>query len=190
MKEPIVIVVEGVDGVGKTTLAKRIADEFKFFYLYTPQPPLASIRREIEALRSYRSRFFYYLASIIAVQDMIDEKLEKGISVIIDRYVYSTFIMHKYLGVNVSCVEMEQLPIRWPDIGILLTADTAIRESRRNTRGEIIRHDTPIEQLSFVLDKAQDGYRMFPGLHEIDTNLLSVDQVFGAAFALITRRRQ
>lgn len=189
MREPIVVVVEGVDGVGKTTLAKRIAEEFRFFYLYTPQPPLASIRKEIEALRSYRSRFFYYLASNITVQDLIEEKLESGISVVIDRYVYSTFIMHKHLGVDVSCVEMEQLPIRWPDIGILLTADTAIRESRKEKRGEMVRHDTPIEQLSFVLDKAQDGYRAFSELQEINTNSLSQDQVFGVAFTLITRGR-
>jgi thymidylate kinase len=188
MKNAIVVVVEGVDNAGKTTLSKRIAEELGFFYLYTPQPPLASVRKEVELLRSYRTRFFYYLASVIAVQDMMEEKLANGTSIVIDRYIYSTFIMHEHLGVDVSCVDMMRLPIRFPNVGILLTVDTDIREERRERRGEFIKHDTPIEQLTSVLDKAQVGYRSFTELHEIDTSLLTMEQVFNAAVSLINKK--
>ncbi len=44
------VAVEGVDLVGKTTLAERLAKDFGLHYLYTPQPPFTKIRHEVEEL--------------------------------------------------------------------------------------------------------------------------------------------
>lgn len=178
MKNPLLVVVEGVDNVGKTTLARRIAEELEFFYLYTPQPPLDCIRREVEALRDFKTRFFYYLTSVVAVQDAIEEQLLSGKSVVIDRYIYSTVIMHQQLGVNINCVNVRQLPIRWPDVGFLLTAQTDVRELRRKQRGGSVRHDSYLEQLSDFLDKAQDSFRTYTELSAVDTSSFSKEEVF------------
>src|SRR3989344_3476261 len=91
-------------------------------YLYTPQAPLSVIRSLVEEMEDINTRFFYYLASVIGVQPQLKSMLSSGKKVVIDRYVYSTMAMHTVLGARVQAVVMRELPIVWPDAGILLTA--------------------------------------------------------------------
>jgi thymidylate kinase len=156
--QPAILVVEGVDCVGKTTLAKAIALKYGFQYLYTPQIPLATIRKEVEMLDDSNTRFFYYLTSVIAVQKIIQTMLSSGKSLIIDRYIHSTFVMHQMLGVDVTCVNIEKLPILWPTISILLTAQSETRSVRKSGRDGLQDYDERIEQSAGLLDRAQQAF--------------------------------
>ncbi len=175
---PVILVIEGVDCVGKTTLAKAIASKRGFRYLYTPQLPLAVIRREIESLDDPNTRFFYYLASVIAVQRKIRSDIDLGRSVVIDRYIHSTLVMHRVLGVDVSCVNTEKLPILWPTVSVLLTATSETRVARRDKRDGSQDYDQHIEQSVGLLDRAQ---KAFADSHQwslvLETDSLSAKQV-------------
>ena len=175
---PMILVIEGVDCVGKTTLAKAIASKLGFRYLYTPQPPLSAIRKEVESLDDPNTRFFYYLASVIAVQRTLRADLDVGRSVVVDRYIHSTLVMHRVLGVDVSCVSVEKLPILWPMVSVLLTATSETRAARRDKRDGSQDYDQRIEQSVGLLDRAQ---KAFADSHQwslvLETDNLSGEQV-------------
>ncbi|QQS20641.1 MAG: hypothetical protein IPL87_03665 [Candidatus Moraniibacteriota bacterium] len=175
---PMILVIESINCVGKTTLAKSIASKLGFRYLYTPQSPLSVIRKEIESLDDSNTRFFYYLTSVIAVQRKIRSDIDLGRSVVIDRYIHSTLVMHRVLGVDVSCVSIEKLPILWPTVSVLLTATSETRVERRNKRDGSQDYDQRIEQSTGLLDRAQEA---FADSHQwslvLETDGLSAEQV-------------
>lgn len=186
---PVILVVEGVDCVGKTTLAKAIASKLGFRYLYTPQPPLSTIRKEIESLDDSNTRFFYYLTSVIAVQRKIRSDIDLRRSVVIDRYIHSTLVMHHVLGVDVSSVNTEKLPILWPMVSVLLTATSKTRTERRNKRDGSQDYDQRIEQSVGLLDRAQ---KAFMDSHQwslvLETDHLSAEQVEAQVSLLLQER--
>lgn len=187
--DPVVLVVEGVDCVGKTTLSKAIAEKHGFHYLYTPQPPLSMIRKELEQMNDLNTRFFYYLASVIAVQPLILADLKLGRSIVIDRYIYSTFIMHQMLGANTRCVDMKNLPILWPTMSVLLTARTEIRSARKSSRGEVQEYDRRIEQSCLLLDNAQEMYQSaYNWSLVLDTDNLTSQEVEQKVVALLREK--
>ena len=48
---PKLVVIEGVDAVGKTTIARMIEEAFGYTYLYTPQEPFSVIRNLVEEMQ-------------------------------------------------------------------------------------------------------------------------------------------
>lgn len=51
------IVVEGIDGTGKTTLARSLQESLGFRYLYLPQPPFSLVCKEVEIMRQPANAF-------------------------------------------------------------------------------------------------------------------------------------
>ncbi len=92
------IVFEGIDGSGKTTIAKKIAErleeEGKKVYL-TEEPTKTwlgeAVRRGIEEEKNpYTQALLFFADRAEHVKDM-KKKLQEGYIVISDRYVYSTY---------------------------------------------------------------------------------------------------
>lgn len=182
---PNLVVIEGVDAVGKTTLAQALEKTLGYTYLYTPQAPFDAIRKQVEDMEDTNARFFYYLASVIAVQPQLKCMLSSGQKVAIDRYIYSTMAMHTVLGAKVESVVMRELPIIWPDVGILLTARTDVRIRRMATREKQPTYDKRIERLINEAEQSEMIYRSFNDLSPIDTTTLSINQVLAAAVQLL-----
>lgn len=181
-----VLVIEGVDCVGKTTLAKAISARCGYRYLYTPQPPLSSIRKEVEALDDPNTRFFYYLTSVVAVQKTIQADIGASKNLVIDRYIRSTLVMHQVLGVDTQCVDTKKLPILYPTLSILLTAKSETRAIRRKGRDGIQEYDQRIEQSVALLEKAQETFRRaYRWSLIIETDDLSAEQVEQRAMSLL-----
>ena len=187
MNNQQLLTIEGVDCVGKTTLAKRIASELGYTYYTTPQLPLSNIRKSIEELRDIETRFFYYLTSVIAVQPELKATLAGGNQIVIDRYVYSTFAMHRVLGATAKCVQLELLPILRPSLGILLIASEEARCMRKFSRYKTMVFDQYIEQETKLLSIAQDEYRLFKELIPIDTTTKTANDVFEEVKLLLGR---
>ena len=175
---PKLVVIEGVDAVGKTTIARMLEDAFGYNYLYTPQAPFNVVRTLVEEMEDINTRFFYYLSSVIGVQPQLKSMLSSGKKVVVDRYVHSTIAMHTVLGAKVGSVAMRELPVVWPDVGILLTAETNVRIKRMESRAKKPTHDKRIERFVNEAEEAEVIYRSFNDLSPIDTTNLSIDQVF------------
>lgn len=186
---PRLVVLEGVDAVGKTTIARMLESELGYTYFYTPQDPFAVVRKLVEEMQDINTRFFYYLTSVIGVQPQLRAMLAAGKRVAIDRYIYSTFAMHRVLGAQVKTVSMRSLPIAWPDVGVLLTARPEIRIARMDARAKQPTHDLRIERFVKEAEEAVLVYRTYRDLTPIDTSDLSTEEVFREVFNLLRRAR-
>lgn len=182
---PKLVVIEGVDAVGKTTLARMFEETLGYVYLYTPQAPFSIVRSLVEEMEDINTRFFYYLASVIGVQPQLKLMLASGKKVVIDRYVYSTMAMHTVLGAKIQAVDIRELPIVWPDAGILLTTQTGVRIKRMKLRAKQPTCDKKIERFIKEADEAERIYRSFKELLPIDTTDLTVEQVFTQSVQLL-----
>ena len=94
------ILLEGGDGVGKSSCAIEIAKAINGIYYKTPPPIFDSLRQPIDDTKDYSLRFYYYLTGVIYSSKEISELL-KTTHVVCDRYLYTTIAYHEALGVNI-----------------------------------------------------------------------------------------
>lgn len=86
-------VIEGVDGVGKTTMAKLLVKHLEGIYYKTPPEPYASRYFEFDGTNT-RKRFEFFLESIVYASQEIRLLLKEGISVVADRWIWTTLAYH------------------------------------------------------------------------------------------------
>lgn len=167
MSHPFVV-LEGVDGVGKTTITQLLASHLNAIHLATPQTPFSDIRTAVEELHDPTLRFHFYLTSVIAISPVIERYLTTS-AVVCDRYVHSTIAYHKVMGVDLTYIEWEKLPIIRPTATFLLTASNAVRNGRTSERATESLHDHAIEKDYEFLDRVNDEFLKM-GLAVVDTN--------------------
>ncbi len=129
------IVFEGIDGSGKSTIARRIAEylESKSYEVFLTEEPTRTwmgrdVRRAIEEEKNPLSQALLFFADRAEHVELIKKNLERGKIVISDRYVYSTFAyqgaqMEKLMPLSQALKWLEEVyePMRLePDIVIFL----------------------------------------------------------------------
>lgn len=93
----LIIAIEGIDGSGKTTIARRLAVAIDATYVSTPPAPFKEHQNFFEENeREILARFFYYLGSLWESWRDIEVELRKKM-VVLDRYLLSTKIYHEVL---------------------------------------------------------------------------------------------
>lgn len=92
MPRPRFIAVEGLDGTGKSTLSRLLADALGAALLRTPPEELALVRPEIDrALRESAVATQLFYAGTVALASLrVRGHLAEGHSVVVDRYWAST----------------------------------------------------------------------------------------------------
>ena len=132
------IVFEGVDGAGKSTISKLVAESLGALHLESPINEFRKIRKFAEDNLSEKGKFFYYLASNFELSSYVRaNRLIKPI--VCARYFYSTIIGHasrQYLNIEefskeipVSSSEFEA-----PDLTIFLSLSEDAQRARINAR--------------------------------------------------------
>ncbi|MDP3244450.1 MAG: dTMP kinase [bacterium] len=139
------IVLEGIDGVGKTTIAKMIKRELgrhhikSVIYESTEKKNsgfniLKPFIKKYAAKLSINSSLFFYLSSTLLKSEII-KKMLKNKWVICDRYIYSTLAYHKIKGATKSLLpNLNKFPIIKPDFSFLITVDDKTRLQRVKKR--------------------------------------------------------
>jgi thymidylate kinase len=84
------IVVEGLDGVGKTTTINRLAERLQAAKLKTPPDEIASIREQCATSTTAELRLHYYMLGNYLVAEEIKKRLAAGENVVLDRFYAST----------------------------------------------------------------------------------------------------
>jgi len=144
------IVVEGIDGSGKSTVAARIADELTRRgrkVLRTREPGGTPLSEKIRALLldaknsemvPFTELFLYMASRAQLVDEVIRPSLREGVDVVCDRYYYSTAAYQGAAGrVGIPIVlEVAEKIAKFekPDLVALLDVDPAVARGRDGIR--------------------------------------------------------
>ena len=163
-RKAVFIVLEGIDGSGKTTLAKSLKEKLEakgYKTQLTAEPtsgPVGSLLRS-EKIGDPKAETLLFVADRSCHTSEIIELLDNGISVISDRYYASTLAYQSAALEGPSfdyplLEEMNRAVIREPDITILLDLDPEVSAGRVSSRGEQI---SKFERLEFQR-RVRDNY--------------------------------
>lgn len=130
------VVIEGLDGVGKSTMLNKLAERFSGHAMSTPGPALRSCRPAIlEAFaHDELAKALFYAASVSSEGRRARNLVERGEWVFMDRYWASTLAYAKARGVTADLQLLGQILLK-PDITILLLLDEHDRKQRLLARG-------------------------------------------------------
>jgi|GEM_PF-3808996 len=171
------ITIEGIDGCGKTTLCKSLADRLPANdYLFTYEPYLEATRDLLHDPEESLSRTDIFLQDRVEhCLDVITPALDQGQNVICDRYMLSTIA---YQNEEISWYMCER-----PDLTIVLmvhppdaTAQCASREAQ-DTDFDWVEYGKMYEIQNRMQRATYPGLRVFiPGLLP-DTEQLCYEEI-------------
>lgn len=129
------IVLEGLDGVGKTTLAKELAEQMQGVYLSTPGELFAPVRGTIlDAMGGDQlGRALFYASTVSTQGQRAAREIAAGRTVIMDRYWPSTVAYAQARGVTLNLDALTPGFVV-PDVVVLITLDETERRRRLRQR--------------------------------------------------------
>lgn len=132
--QPHFIVLEGLDGAGKSTLAQRLADQLGARLLTTPPAELRDVRPQVDDL--YKgcnlASTLFYASAVAWASEAAKATLAAGQSVILDRYWLSTRVYGEVVRREPPpALDALLLPAH---LTVFLDADEATREQRMTAR--------------------------------------------------------
>jgi dTMP kinase len=172
---PSFITVDGVDGVGKTTICKTIAEATGAYYFKSPSSPFNDMRATVDKIADPLTRYFFYRAATQHDSRVIRELLAQGKSVICDRYIYSTYAYHMAMDKQLANI-FEMTGLLTPDFRFLLTASAEVRWQRIAERFTDQSYDKHLERDSALQQGASDVFQTLE-LVEINTTHMGVIEV-------------
>ena len=183
-----VVVVEGLDGTGKSTASVALAAALAGHWTTTPCLELRAVRPSFDAAfaRCPTARSLAYAASVLAVGADAASRRLRGEVVVIDRYWLST-VTHAPDDALGALAALEGL-VQPADLTLYLVAPLAVRARRLHGREELTSHDEAT--LSAAEDRRLDRrYRSF-AQHPAAGRFVEVDASGSAAETLRAMARE
>lgn len=157
------IVIEGLDGSGKTTISKRLVEYlrergYRAHYTYEPSDsPFAEAFRRIKDLietNSVIDALAMALDRAYHLSQEIEPLLREGYVVVSDRYYYSTIAYQGAMGLDIDWLVSLNKYFRRPDLAIYL--DVSIETSLRRISGK--KSAWPEYEKRDILSRAREIY--------------------------------
>ncbi len=168
MQKNVFISLDGVDGVGKTTVALLLAEQ-GFQYYKSPSGAFAELRKEIDLRANPLERYCFYMMAVQYDTKHITDLLKHG-PVVADRYVATTAAYHYVLDERVKLIHSDTHLLQ-PDYAFHLNCGSKIRDQRIVSRKRNI-SDSILENNSPFLDQVNEVFLSF-NLIYIDTGVVT-----------------
>jgi len=161
----MIVAVEGLDGVGKTTFSRILAKSIGATYARLPPPELLLASTSLFARHDSLARYLYYLSGVVSIADTapISRLL------VADRFIASAHALHLHVQGEIADY-LRGLPFPTPDLTFYLHATEQVRRARLELRGSAL---DPFEQTletdeSFRL-RVSEKLRSYPRTYILDT---------------------
>lgn len=176
----IFVVIEGMDGSGKSTITKLLAKKLNAVVYKTPPSELIPIRKYIDDCNEQNSKLFYYMACNFYASSQIQRILGTGKSVVCDRYYYTTISTYYDVleSLTLDFVKSSEVLISKllkPNFAFFLDISEEEREKRIIARENVSLDDLESIDPSISCKNLEMYEKM--DLTKIYTDNLSADQV-------------
>lgn len=186
----MIISIEGMDGVGKTTVSKSIEKEFNFKYVKEPLKELFEIDdKHIEKIskKIFNNQDSKLIAWYLALGDIYALEQYKNDNIVLDRHI----LLNYYWNGNDESEEIFNTQIKMfgkPDLTIILYASPEVRMRRILNRNP---NDPDLQNKNMMKD-GYDKLLEFVKKYEynyvmIDTDNLSIDEVINECNNIIMK---
>ncbi|OGF75025.1 hypothetical protein A3B05_02955 [Candidatus Giovannonibacteria bacterium RIFCSPLOWO2_01_FULL_43_160] len=179
----VFISIDGVDGVGKTTVAKLLAADGSFQYHKSPTGPFAQLRKEVDAHATPLERYCFYRLATQFDSVQINKALEIN-SVVCDRFIASTAAYHIAMDARIRVIHSDAELLK-PHFAFLLGARSEVRDKRILERAKVL-SDVKLEGNSTLLDHIAEIFMSF-GLTYIDTSDITAEEVATAIKRIVAQ---
>jgi len=172
------IVIDGIDGAGKSTVAEMLASTLGYQYLKSPGKEFSGVREYFENPDLMLARFYFYAATTLYLSETIRQELSAGNSVVCDRYIYSTIAYHRAMGLDINNDTVKKLfaTLVKPTYYCALAADFEVCKQRIQQRGVSSRADQWLEKDIALQQNVVEQFRLL-NVPIIDTSVLEPIQV-------------
>ncbi len=160
------IVFEGLNGAGKSSLAKALALSLRGQYVASPPKEIAPFRTIMDEA-SLTAHFFYYMLGNILISNELKKNKPTDI-IICDRYVDSTLARHAVLGLDIRGFDLKPFALKEPDISFFIYCDETERLSRIEQRGKKNKWDI-LDEDDQLRKKYIEYFRLKKKFHFFDT---------------------
>lgn len=133
----MLIVIEGLDGSGKSTVSKILAMKLNANLLTTPGTDLKDTRKQLDTIfkNNPKARQLFYMSTVLNVSDDAQALIASGQHVVVDRYWLSTQVYHCWMtnGQHYLLHEIESELLK-PDLTVYLDLPLNERIKRISNR--------------------------------------------------------
>ena len=162
------ICIEGIDGSGKTTQAKLLANRLKISHnaIYTAEPSRGKIGTYIKKSYLYgEKRLSIVIEALLFAADRIEHleneifpSLDKGRLVISDRYVYSSLAYQGAAGLSLNWIQKINEHALEPDLGVFIDVNPETVMSRLKPKKSVMENiETQEKVREIYLKFVEDG---------------------------------
>lgn len=162
------ICIEGIDGSGKTTQAKLLANRLKISHnaVYTAEPSRGKIGTYIKKSYLYgEKRLSIVLEALLFAADRIEHleneifpSLDKGRLVISDRYVYSSLAYQGAAGLSLNWIKKINEHALEPDLAVFIDVNPETVMRRLKPKKSVMENiDTQKKVRKIYLKFVKDG---------------------------------
>lgn len=147
-KKGVFIVIEGLDGSGKTTQAKLLAAKLRQTHraVYTQEPSKGKIGKYIRNRILYgEKRFPTTIEALLFAADRLEHiqnevlpALAEGCVVVSDRYVYSSLAYQGSAGLSLDWIETINEHALKPDLALFIDVDPEAVQVRLKSRKSVM----------------------------------------------------
>jgi thymidylate kinase len=184
-----VIVIEGMDGVGKSAVAKRLVDMLgpsaKLYYALPED--MRQCRAPFDAMSEVEKRQFYLIGNLSAMAEADAEYC------IFDRSYASTVAYQRGTLAAVLQHQLDRPPVmKWlsslrPHYYFYFKCNEEVRLNRLKNRSASTDEEQLLEQSVAMREEIEWTYRNFEGTREVDVSTLTQDQVAEQLFNIISQ---